>query len=199
MKTKAKLFTSDTSVDALLTAETEKKAQPALCTSSRLGALNLYMEITMTLFKKILVPTDGSDTSEKAVAMALKMALEQKSQVRLIHAIDELAYASGHEYSGEMANYARQYGGEILTKGMDRMKSMGIDGDTKLIDFAGARLGDTVAEEALSWGADLIVLGTHGRRGIGRFLLGSGAEQVTRLAPIPVLIVRSPEAQKTSS
>jgi nucleotide-binding universal stress UspA family protein len=170
--------------------------RPSLCTSWRLDSLNAYMEITMTMFQKILVPTDGSETSEKAVATALQIALEHQSKVRLIHAIDELAYASGHEYSGEMANYARQYGAEILTKGLARMKSMGIEGDTKLIDFAGARLGDTVAEEALSWGADLIVLGTHGRRGIGRFLLGSGAEQVTRLAPIPVLMIRNPDAQK---
>jgi len=43
------------------------------------------------------------------------------------------------------------------------------------------------------WGADLIVVGTHGRRGIGRVLLGSGAEQVIRMSPIPVLIIRSNE------
>lgn len=151
----------------------------------------------MTMFKKILVPTDGSDTSKKAVATALEFALERKSQVRLIHAVDELAYVSGYEYSGEMVDYARQYGSKILAEGLECMKSMGVEGDTKLIDFAGARLGDTVADESLSWGADLIVLGTHGRRGIGRFLLGSGAEQVTRLAPVPVLMIRNPEATES--
>ena len=150
----------------------------------------------MTLFKKILVPTDGSDTSKKAVAIALQMALERKSQVRLIHAVDELAYVSGYEYSGEMADYAREYGNKILAEGIEQMKSMGIAGDTKLIDLSGVRLGDTVSKEALSWGADLIVLGTHGRRGVGRFLLGSGAEQVTRLAPVPVLMIRKPDATK---
>ncbi|MEN9618361.1 MAG: hypothetical protein RL406_598 [Pseudomonadota bacterium] len=151
----------------------------------------------MTLFKKILVPTDGSDTSKKAVATALQLALERKSQVRLIHAVDELAYVSSHEYSGEMVAYARDYGHKILAEGLEQMKAMGIQGDTKLIDFAGARLGDTVSKEALAWGADLIVIGTHGRRGVGRLLLGSGAEQVTRLAPVPVLMIRNPETQES--
>jgi nucleotide-binding universal stress UspA family protein len=51
-------------------------------------------------------------------------------------------------------------------------------------------LGESVADEAADWGADLVVLGTHGRRGLGRVLLGSGAEQVIRLCPVPVLVVR---------
>jgi nucleotide-binding universal stress UspA family protein len=48
-----------------------------------------------------------------------------------------------------------------------------------------------VAEAARQWKADLVVVGTHGRRGVGRMLLGSGAEQVIRLAPVPVLVIRS--------
>ena len=48
-----------------------------------------------------------------------------------------------------------------------------------------------VADEARRWNADLIVVGTHGRRGVGRMLLGSGAEQVIRMAPVPVLVIRS--------
>jgi nucleotide-binding universal stress UspA family protein len=46
---------------------------------------------------------------------------------------------------------------------------------------------------AKSWGAELIVIGTHGRRGVGRILLGSDAEQTVRIAPVPVLLVRAPE------
>ena len=62
----------------------------------------------------------------------------------------------------------------------------------RLQHSAGQRLGDTVADAARDWGADLVVLGTHGRRGVGRVLLGSGAEQVIRCASVPVLIVRNP-------
>ncbi len=188
------LLAGDRLEDGRLLAQPSQALPILTRTSWLLEATHTYLEITMTLFKKILVPTDGSDTSKKAVATALQFALENKSQVRLMHAVDELAYVSSHEYSGEMVAYARDYGQKILAEGLEQMKAMGIQGDTKLIDFAGARLGDTVSKEALSWGADLIVIGTHGRRGIGRLLLGSGAEQVTRLAPVPVLIIRHPEA-----
>lgn len=145
----------------------------------------------MSIFKKILVPVDGSETSQKAMAMALQMAVADKAEVRLLHSIDELSYVNAHEYSAELAKYAREHGHQILQEGLSAMHAVGVKGDIKLIDFAGQRLGDTVADQARLWGADLIVLGTHGRRGLGRLLLGSGAEQVIRLAPVPVLIIRS--------
>ena len=56
----------------------------------------------------------------------------------------------------------------------------------------GARLGETVADAARNWKADLIIVGTHGRRGLGRVLLGIGAEQIIRQAPVHVLVVRAP-------
>ena len=62
-----------------------------------------------------------------------------------------------------------------------------------LFDDFGQRLGETAADAAKRWNADLLVVGTHGRRGIGRMLLGSGAEQIIRLAPVPTLVVRAPE------
>jgi len=65
-----------------------------------------------------------------------------------------------------------------------------VPADTRLVDTPGQRLGQTVADEAASWNADLIVLGTHGRRGVGRVLLGSGAEQIIRMAPCAVLSIR---------
>ena len=62
--------------------------------------------------------------------------------------------------------------------------------DTVLHENTSGRVAEIVADEATSWGADLVVLGTHGRRGVGRLILGSDAEQVLRLAPVPVLMVR---------
>ena len=73
-------------------------------------------------------------------------------------------------------------------------QSAGVPCERVLIDAAGVRLGESAAAEARQWEADLIVVGTHGRRGIGRVLLGSGAEQVIRMAPVPVLVIRGNEA-----
>ena len=68
-------------------------------------------------------------------------------------------------------------------------------GDTRLADAPSQRLGRMVADEARGWEADLIVVGTHGRRGLGRVLLGSGAEQIIRDAPVPVLVIRGGDEQ----
>lgn len=144
----------------------------------------------MSAYKRILVPIDGSETSTKALVAALQMARDSGGQVRLIHSVDELAYVSGFEYSGNLVEIARDYATKLLDDGLAVARSAGVEADTKLIDFPGQRLGETVMDEAREWNADLIVVGTHGRRGIGRFLLGSGAEQILRMSPVPVLVIR---------
>jgi nucleotide-binding universal stress UspA family protein len=87
----------------------------------------------------------------------------------------------------------RDNGQQVLSKALDIAKSAGIDADQRLVEAAGQRLAEAVNKEAAAYGADLIVLGTHGRRGIGRVLLGSGAEQIIRLAQVPVLVIRADE------
>jgi len=144
----------------------------------------------MSAYKRILVPIDGSETSTKALVAALQMARDSGGQVRLIHSVDELAYVSGFEYSGNLVEIARDYATKLLDDGLAVARSAGVEADTKLIDFPGQRLGETVMDEAREWNADLIVVGTHGRRGIGRVLLGSGAEQILRMSPVPVLVIR---------
>jgi len=144
----------------------------------------------MPPFQKILVPVDGSSTSTKALDYALQLARDNHSQVRAIHAIDELGYLSGYEFSGELVATARKNATEVLHKAVLAAQAQGVALDTHLIDQPGQRLGQTVADEAANWGADLVVVGTHGRRGVGRVLLGSGAEQVVRMAPVAVLTVR---------
>lgn len=141
-------------------------------------------------FQKILVPVDGSSTSNKALDYALQLAKENHSQVRALHAIDELGYLSSYEYSGELMATARKNGTEVLQNAVIAAQALNVPADTKLVDQPGQRLGQTIANEAASWGADLIVVGTHGRRGVGRVLLGSGAEQIVRMATVPVLTVR---------
>jgi nucleotide-binding universal stress UspA family protein len=154
------------------------------------GGLHASVEITMSLFKKILVPIDGSSSANKALAYALKLAQADHADVRLVYCIDELSLLSSHEYSGEMAQLARESGHKILQDGMALANAAHVKADTRLVDRVGQRLGESVADAAGDWGADLVVIGTHGRRGIGRVLLGSGAEQVMRMSPVPVLMVR---------
>ena len=150
----------------------------------------------MSKFKKILVPVDGSDTAKTALMTALQMARDSGGSVRLIHCVDELAYLSGYEYSSVHMNRVREDAARVLSDALEICKSAGVDADTQLVDFPGQRLGETMAEEARKWQADLIVVGTHGRRGLGRVLLGSGAEQIIRMAPVPVLTIRGQDKSK---
>ena len=80
---------------------------------------------------------------------------------------------------------------ELLDDGKGRAAANGsVNVETVLVEHAAARVSERIVDQAKSWGADLIVMGTHGRRGVGRVLLGSDAEQTARIAPVPVLLVR---------
>ena len=149
------------------------------------------------MYKRILVPIDGSQTSTSALVAALQMARESAGSVRLIHVIEELnqviAYDPYGAYAGDLVKVMRDNGMKVLGQAMEVAKSAGIDADHRLVEAAGQRLAEAVNKEVQSYHADLIVLGTHGRRGIGRVLLGSGAEQIIRAALVPVLVIRGSE------
>ena len=151
------------------------------------------------MYRRIMVSVDGSTTSNKALVAATEMANYSggRAVLRLIHVLDEMAYFTGFDsyggQSGELIKIMRETSEKILADALAVVKAAGIEVDTLLIDKFGERLGETVAVEAQNWKADLIVVGTHGRRRVGRMFLGSGAEQIIRLAPVPVLVIRTPE------
>jgi nucleotide-binding universal stress UspA family protein len=153
------------------------------------------------MFKRILIPVDGSDTSNKALVAGLQMARETSASVRLLHTVNEMAWLGGIDpygtYSADLAGMMREGGAKVLTDAMAIAQSAGVEASQVLSDEPGQRLGEAVAAAARLWNADLVVVGSHGRRGLGRVLLGSGAEQILRLAPVPVLVIRGaagPEA-----
>lgn len=152
------------------------------------------------MYRRILVAVDGSATSNKALSAALEMASYSggRSVIRLIHVIDEMAYFTGLDpYAGQsysLIGVMRDAGEKILAVGLAIVQSAGVEADTVLVDHLGAQLAEAVAAEAQTWDASLVVVGTHGRKGIRRTLLGSGAEQIIRLSVCPVLVVRNAEA-----
>ncbi|PZP93891.1 MAG: universal stress protein [Variovorax paradoxus] len=147
----------------------------------------------MSTFTRILVPLDGSETSKAALTTALQLARDTGAQLRLVHCLDELAYFGGYEYSSALIDQARKDADRLLAEGQDMCRAANIDASTHMIERFGQRLGQSVSDEAAQWRADLIVVGTHGRRGMGRVLLGSGAEQIIRFSKVPVLTIRGRE------
>jgi nucleotide-binding universal stress UspA family protein len=147
------------------------------------------------MYQRILVPIDGSSTSERGLDEACAVATRLGSAVRLIHVVDDVSLVmSGGAVAaniGELLTSLASAGEQILSAGSDRARQHGLHVDAVLRHCTAGRIADVIVHEATQWPADLIVIGTHGRRGAGRLLLGSDAEEVLRTAPVPVLLVRA--------
>ncbi|VVC75623.1 Putative universal stress protein [Aquicella siphonis] len=149
------------------------------------------------MYAKILVPVDGSETSETAMSEAVKLAKDQGAKISVIYIADEyLAPAEGitidfNRYETSM----REYGLSLLHKMEEMARAAQVPVEGKLIEISdySDHVPEKIIDEARNGKADLIVIGTHGRRGFRRLLLGSVAEGVVRLAHIPVLLIRARE------
>ena len=147
------------------------------------------------MYQRILVPIDGSATSTRGLAEAVQLAGLTGARMRLIHVVDELSFAlsasEGLTFSGDMLTLLREAGANVLAQGAATVKAAGLEVDTVLKDSFAGRVCDLVVAEAARWPAELIVLGTHGRRGVGRLFMGSDAENIVRSAKTPVLLLRA--------
>ena len=145
------------------------------------------------MYKRILVPVDGSATSNNALREGIKLASEQHSQLRIVHVVDEAVLYSDVEGFMDITALRKalqESSKSLLTKAAETAKNSGVDAETAQLNTEGERIAATITDEAKRWSADLIVLGTHGRSGFDRLLMGSIAEGVARIAPTPVLLVR---------
>jgi len=147
------------------------------------------------MYSKILVPVDGSATSNSGLAEAIRLAGLTGGTLGLLHVIDmmPLSYAPevGMAGSPTLFDVLSDAGKEILAGAQSAATKAGVRSETRLIDNLAGRVCDLVIDEAGRWGADVIVIGSHGRRGVGRALLGSDAEQIARMSSVPVLIVHA--------
>jgi nucleotide-binding universal stress UspA family protein len=125
------------------------------------------------------------------------MAKLTGGKLRLLHVVDETSIALSFDaYAGYPSDWLeglREGGESLLADAKAVAAAAGVEVETVLRDNFAVPVHELIVTEAGAWPADLIVLGTHGRRGIGRVVLGSSAENVLRRSPIPVLLVRSPE------
>lgn len=151
------------------------------------------------MYKNILVPVDGSEPSELALAEAIKLAQSTGATLYLMHVVDELVLAPMDSSYMSSAYYAdviaalRETGRQILDRAEGTVRQAGVELKAALVETFGRRVAELIVERAKQWPADLIVMGTHGRRGLRRLVLGSDAEWVLRSTPVPVLMVRGSE------
>ncbi len=148
------------------------------------------------MYSRLLVPLDGSPTSHLALDHAAVLARLSGATVVLLHVIEETEHSNGFErpkvYFEEVRPRFLAAGQALLDQAAGRLRQGGIAVETVLLESGGKRVSELIAQQADAARCDVVVLGTHGRRGVGRLLMGSDAEQVARIAPIPVMLVRHP-------
>ncbi len=148
------------------------------------------------MYKKILVAVDGSATSKLALAEAVRLAKAFQSTVRAVYIVDSPAmlFDVGYYDPAELRKSFIQAGTTLLGEIETSLAKDGVPQETALVETEG--IGEDVAgalqRDAAKWGAEVVVIGTHGRRGLAHAMLGSVAEKFIRQATTPVLLVRGP-------
>ena len=150
------------------------------------------------MYRRILVPVDGSHTSTLGLKEAISLAKDQRASLRIVHVVDETVITQdfgGYVNAGDLFDSLRRAGKQILKNALALAQRHGISAKGEVYETMGMHVADVLVREAKKWKADLIVLGTHGRRGVRRAVLGSDAESILRTSPVPVLMVRAPDAR----
>jgi len=145
------------------------------------------------MHRRVLVPVDGSAPSNQALLEAIKLVKAASGKLRLVHVVDEFVMGGVDNpgfYNPAMVDALRAVGRKALQDAESFVRQYALEPSSALLETFGHRVADLVVSEAQSWGADLIVMGTHGRRGVRRLVMGSDAELVMRASPVPVLLVR---------
>jgi nucleotide-binding universal stress UspA family protein len=128
------------------------------------------------IYRRLLVPYDGSGTAEQGLQEAAALATRLGAEVRLLTVLD--TYPPRRQQMRAAIEAARV-----------RLAGLGVTVDVRMFDAMDGALADFMAKAATEWNADLVVMGTHARDGIPHLFMGSDAELVIRASPVPVLVV----------
>ncbi|HSF70909.1 MAG TPA: universal stress protein [Methylotenera sp.] len=146
------------------------------------------------MYQQILCPVDGSSTSDCGMTHAIALAKDQKAHLHFLHVVDN--YFPIVDITGDL-NYIditerlREHGKTILTQAIEAAKLADVSASTQLVTSTRGQIYKSILDYAEQCQADLIVMGTHGLRGVERLVMGSDAETIARTSPVPVLLVRT--------
>jgi len=154
----------------------------------------------LSMFQRILVAIDGSPTSNAGFKSAIQLASDQHASLLALHVIDETSMVINLQdgylppsYVDTLYDSLRQSGKTILAKAQATARAAGVEIIPVLVESGGQTVAHAIIRQARKLKADVIVLGTHGRRGLSRLVMGSDAEAVLRGASVPVVLVRRPD------
>jgi len=158
------------------------------------------------MFQRILVAVDGSPTANRGLNLALALAQEHDATLYVLHVVDDIVTMQGvhgvaylpAEYVESVLESLRAAGRKVLARAEKVAQQRGQRIQALLIETVGQSVAHAVLAQARKLHAELIVLGTHGRRGLARLVMGSDSEAIVREARVPVLLVRSPVTKHAS-
>jgi len=149
----------------------------------------------MSAYARILVAVDGSDAAARGLGEAIRLAKEGGSLCIVHVVITSVPYTPlAGAPPMDLTPMLMEDGRRLLEEALALAKAQGVPAKAVLLETDERTPADSIVAEAGAQRAELIVLGTHGRRGLRRLVLGSDAELVVRTAPVPVLLVRAEEA-----
>jgi nucleotide-binding universal stress UspA family protein len=150
------------------------------------------------MYKKIMVALDGSEVAQRGLREAIRLAAATGGRLDAVYIVDRSALFSyaGHFDPDALLAASRDEGGRVLDEAEQAMRQAGVTGEGLLLetDLLDEEIAERIARGAQELDADLVVLGTHGRRGVKRAVLGSVAERFLRVSACPVLMVRGERA-----
>jgi nucleotide-binding universal stress UspA family protein len=139
------------------------------------------------MYDEILVPTDGSKAAEQAIEHAIDIAAQYGARVHALYVVDASAYSALEAGSEVVMGALEEEGEEAVEHVSEAASEADVDVETSVVAGAAYR---TILDYADEHEVDLIVMGTHGRQGLDRYLLGSVTERVVRSSDVPVMTVR---------
>ena len=145
------------------------------------------------MFSKILVPTDGSEVSVAGALLAVPLAAKLSASITVVFVQDVYPFTGiGQANPRGLNDYmaaAREHGTQAVDRICDAARAAGVSIETEIVEDTHAARG--IVNAATSCSADLIVMGSHGRNGLEKLVLGSVAQAVLSHTKLPVLVVRS--------
>jgi nucleotide-binding universal stress UspA family protein len=144
------------------------------------------------VYDDILLPTDGSDAADAAVDNALSLAERYDAALHVLYVADTTEYSTV-TFEDDVVDPLQREGESVVDEVVERADAEGVV--AKGVVMQGG-VFETIQNYVADDGIDAVVMGTHGRRGLGRALLGSVTERVVRTSDVPVLTVRQTEADE---
>lgn len=155
------------------------------------------------MYRRILAPIDGSAISANAFDSAMRFARDAGAELLALYVVDVPLVgteAPGYDPS-TVRNALLEQGAQVTNEALEKLKARGVAGIPRVVETNPLRddIAHTILRVATEWPADLVVLGTHGRRGFRRLMLGSVAERFLRISCCPVLLVPSGDSAHPAS